>query len=362
MSNASGRRLAAQSFKWLLREPSPRDVLWLNYAVTYRCNSRCAMCSIWQLYRKQPQKMSEEIDRASIEAFLESSRLKHLIGISFTGGEPLLRSDFVDIFGSFVARHPRAIYAIATNGLNTDRTVATIHEVERRFDPEHLSVSLSLDGLSHTHDEVRGVEGAYESVTTTIGRLQRETAANIGVSFTITPWNYNELLKVYRYAKERNIAFLACFAQNSDAYYRNAQQQFSWDAAAIDTIETDLKRLVRERSQNESLWERITDPYDYFFAQSISHLKNPRRHHRCYSGTHSLFLDPYGNVYPCIMGDRRMGNIKDGGFDVVWGSAEAKVIRRDIRAGRCSCWVACEAVPSMLRKPNFLKWNLQNKL
>jgi sulfatase maturation enzyme AslB (radical SAM superfamily) len=93
MSNASGRRLAAQSFKWLLREPSPRDVLWLNYAVTYRCNSRCAMCSIWQLYRKQPQKMSEEIDRASIEAFLESSRLKHLIGISFTGGEPLLRCE-----------------------------------------------------------------------------------------------------------------------------------------------------------------------------------------------------------------------------------------------------------------------------
>lgn len=306
--------------------------------------------------------MTQEMDGPSIEAFLESARLTQLMGISFTGGEPLLRNDFVDIVGAFVRRYPHVIYAIATNGLDTDRTVETIKDIERRFGPEHLSISLSLDGLARKHDELRRIEGAYESVSTTINRLQSETAANIGISFTITPWNYDELLKVYRYAEQRNIAFLACFAQNSDAYYGNAQQAFEWDAAAIGKIDADIKRLVRERVQNESLWEKITDPYDYFLSQSVERVKNQTRHDRCYSGTHSLFLDPYGNVYPCIMLDRSLGSVKSGGFDAAWASADANRIREDIRAGQCSCWVACEAVPSMLRRFDFLRWNVRNKL
>lgn len=353
--------MAAHAIRCILHEPSPKEVLYLNFAVTYRCNSRCKMCSIWQRYRLYPHLVKEEMGLGSITAFAESTYLRHLAGVDFTGGEAFLRSDFVDIVGLFIDRHPNAVYGIATNGLKTELTVDKVKEIEERFNPKSLSVSLSLDGLAVKHDEIRGIDGAYEAVTETIERLKDETSVNIGIDFTITPWNYRELLPVYRYTKEREIKFLTGFAHRSDAYYRNSTLQLDWNDVALRGIEEDLQAIVRDKEKRTTL-SHLVDPYAYFFSHCVSCYKDQRSPVRCYSGTHSLFLDPYGGVYPCIMLDCSMGNVNDGGFERAWFSAQATQIREYIRGGACSCWVACEAVPSLVRNLTFLKWNIQNTL
>ena len=52
--------------------------------------------------------------------------------------------------------------------------------------------------------------------------------------------------------------------------------------------------------------------------------KNPKRKIKCYAGTHSFFLDPYGDIFPCIMLNKKIGNIKEG-FDKVWLSKEEAI-------------------------------------
>lgn len=352
--------LLSKSFNLLVKRPSPKNVLWLNYAVTYLCNSRCVMCSIWKKYREQPELLKSELTIEEIRKFASSQYLSNLQGVSLTGGEPMLRRDIVDIAGIFIKRHPDAIFAIATNGLNPKLILDRTKEIIDLYEPTRFSISLSLDGLFEKHDEIRGIAGAYESLNKTIDFLKSKTDVNIGIDFTITPWNYKELLNVYRFTGEEDIIFLAGFAHNSEAYYGNKETRFEWDAGAMDEIEESMKAIVADRIKNEPLLRKLADPYAYFLSRCVDFQRYGNMRQRCYSGVQSLFLDPQGNVYPCIILGRRMGNIKQG-FEKVWTSLTAEEIREYIKSGNCRCWVACESVPSMLRNLDFVKWNLLNK-
>jgi Fe-coproporphyrin III synthase len=361
MSRLPKKELATKSIDFFFKKPSFQKVMWLNFAVTYRCNSHCTMCSIWKKYKQKPDLVKEELSYEQIEAILESTFLNNLHGISFTGGELFLRKDIVDIIGLFIKKYPQAIFGVASNGLNSKLTVNKVKEIQGKFNPKHLSISLSLDGVFEKHDKVRGINGAFDSLDKTIEILQSETDVNIGIDFTITPWNYEELIEVYKYTKDKNIKFLTCFAHHSDAYYENIDISFKWNEKSLHKVETSLKEIVRDKVRNESLFNKLIDPYAFFLSNCSNYQKECKISQNCYSGIHSLFLDPYGNIYPCIILNKKMGNIKDGGFDKVWTSFEAEKIRDQINSRECSCWVACEAVTSTLRDLNYVKWNLKNK-
>jgi MoaA/NifB/PqqE/SkfB family radical SAM enzyme len=318
------------------------------------------MCSIWHKYQQKPELIRDELSIANIESLLDSTRFANLQVISFTGGEPFLRKDFTDIAGIFIKKFPKAIIGVATNGLNPALTVEKVMEIEKRFKPKHFSVSLSLDGLFEKHDKIRGIKGAFKLVNETIDLLKSNTCANIGIDFTITPWNYRELLRVYNFTREKDIIFLTGFAHHSESYYGNTEMKFEWDETAMKEIASSMEKIVEDRIKNESYLRKIADPSSYYLSRCVEFQRSGDMNLRCYSGTHSLFLDPHGNIYPCIISGKKMGNIKDG-FEQAWTSLKAKDIRKSISSKECRCWVACEAVPSMLRTTNFIKWNIMNK-
>jgi MoaA/NifB/PqqE/SkfB family radical SAM enzyme len=210
MKNLKSTELAAKGFRFLLRRPTAKEIMWLNFAVTYLCNSRCVMCSIWNKYRENPELAKHELQLSEIETLLESNYLRRLQGISFTGGEPFLRKDIVDLVGLFIERYPQALIGIATNGLNPTLIVRKMDEIFSIYKPnQHISISISLDGIGATHDEMRGIPQAYDRVLETVEALQERFSVNIGVDFTITPQNYRELLNVYHLSKDKGIKFLA---------------------------------------------------------------------------------------------------------------------------------------------------------
>ena len=153
------RQTAAKASRMLLKRPKPTEILWINFAVTYLCNSRCRMCRIWEKYRQDPSLIKEELSLSQIESLLSSRYLENLEGISFTGGEPFLRRDFVDLAGLFIQRFPNAFIGIATNGLSPALIVGKTKQIVERYDARLLSLSISLDGIGATHDRMRGVKG-----------------------------------------------------------------------------------------------------------------------------------------------------------------------------------------------------------
>ena len=355
MRHFGRREMLRRGYQMLLRRPDPSRILWLTLGVTYRCNARCAMCSIWKRYRDHPDPGLEELQVEEYRTFLQSPVMDHLQGISLTGGEPFLRDDLARIAEAAIELHPSALLSIATNGLQPDRIDGVTGDILKR-EPHALSISLSLDGGREMHNRSRGVAAAYDRVMETVHRLQRYDV-NLGFNFTITPENWGELGGVARMAEGLGIPLLANYAHESTHYYGNENLP-RVPEESLDEIRGQLLKIAEKRRLGSSRVGQILDPYPGFLAGCTRHQRIQRQLVPCHSGTHSLYLDPQGTVYPCIMLNRPLGNIRDRDFAEMWTSTGAREVRRSIAAGDCHCWVACEAVPSMVRGLQSVAWNL----
>ncbi|MCD6580019.1 radical SAM protein, partial [bacterium] len=102
--------------KMLFMEPNPEKIYHVNFAVTYKCNSRCKHCNIWKKYNENTKIIEKELKLAEIKKiFKESQYLKYIQSIGLTGGEPFLRKDFTDLCGFFIEKFPNATISISNN-------------------------------------------------------------------------------------------------------------------------------------------------------------------------------------------------------------------------------------------------------
>jgi MoaA/NifB/PqqE/SkfB family radical SAM enzyme len=71
----------------------------------------------------------------------------------------------------------------------------------------------------------------------------------------------------------------------------------------------------------------------------------------CKSLSSSVFIDPYGNVFPCSIWDKKIGNIRDFNYDLiaVLRNNIVKELLGQIQEKKCpNCWTPCEAYQSIL--------------
>jgi radical SAM protein with 4Fe4S-binding SPASM domain len=97
------------------------------------------------------------------------------------------------------------------------------------------------------------------------------------------------------------------------------------------------------------------DPVSFLEKQYMKrvgkYLETKKTPIRCQALRSSCFLDPTGNVYPCTLYDRLIGNIRDWDYDLLalWNSAAAQLLQKEIWDFNCpQCWTPCEAYQSIL--------------
>lgn len=352
--------------KLMAQRPDPRKIISINFAVTYLCNSRCKACNIWKKYHTSPAKQSEELRLDEIsDMFLNSEYLRNLQHISLTGGESFLREDFVEVCGFFIDRYPKAEISISTNALDSESIVSKLEEIKSKYRAQNVSVYISLDGIEKAHNEMRGITGAYNQALKLIQLLEeRVPAAKQSVNFTITPDNYKEISAVYELSKKLDIGFSIVFAQTSQVYYENAEKRFEWDEASLNQVEKAIHVVIKQGGQEKRLLPRILREIGsvrtYYLGNMVRYMRYHQRLCNCYSGTHSFFMDPYGNIFPCIMLDKMIGNIVESNFDDIWTSRKALQVREFIEEGKCVCWTPCEVCSSLLRNLNIIPFILFN--
>jgi radical SAM protein with 4Fe4S-binding SPASM domain len=70
---------------------------------------------------------------------------------------------------------------------------------------------------------------------------------------------------------------------------------------------------------------------------------------KCSALSTSVFIDPTGNVYPCTIYDKKVGNIKERSLRTIWADYETKVLAEEIRGFHCpQCWTPCEAYQTII--------------
>jgi len=369
MSLRSKVRKIKQISHSALISPKPEDLSTLIFAITYLCDSKCTMCNIWQKYKNYPDKYREELTIEEIrEIFKRSNFLKQIQIIGIAGGEPFLKKDFVDIVLFFYELNPFLKMRIPSNGqkpkLIEEKLRLIRHTLgEREIKDCDMVVGFSLDGIGDTHDRIRGAKGSYQRVLEAVELIKKIDGIKVNISFTFTPDNYKDFIAVYDLSKRLDISLSFQFAQVSSNFYDNIEKQFKWNKEQLFEIREFLirTRFLRDES-NRSLADRLLSIDRFFLEYVIEYQQSQGRSFDCFSGTHSCYIDPYGNIFPCIMLDKSYGNIREQNFDTLWKSPKAKQIRNFISQYKCHCPSPCDIPNSLSRNWQVIAWNLKNIL
>ncbi len=166
--------------------------------VTRRCNLKCVHC----YSHSEDRDYSGELTYEQGVELLDDLSSFGVPVILFSGGEPLIRPDLLDLMRHATSRGMRAV--ISTNGTLIDTRMArSLKEVGLSY------VGISLDGLQKTHDEFRRIPGTYARVMRAINNC-KEQGLKVGLRFTINKRNFEEIPGVFDLVESEKIPRI-CF-------------------------------------------------------------------------------------------------------------------------------------------------------
>jgi radical SAM protein with 4Fe4S-binding SPASM domain len=335
----------------------PRDMPYrLTLQVTNMCNHHCRSCGIWRIYRDPDGRESPRSELSAAQWVSLASRAfdQGVETIDVTGGEPFLKQDIEDLMQLSLCRS--GFSCVTTNALQCDATAARIESVLARAPAQSLFVvSVSLDGFEETHDRLRGVRGAYAKAIRLLGLL-RDLRRNYpqlcpSVSFTIVPDNCKEMGSLLSFLLGQDI-----IRTPDDFSFRPANVGHYYRTGGV---ERDVESLEAEIRQVMSA-HRFTRNRPFFSGLRV-HVRRPERMLLpCFALFASCWIDPYGNVAPCVsMTETTFGNVMDHGLDLreLWHGERARTLRKQIASDACPvCWTDCQAHENILFNGHDSTW------
>lgn len=310
----------------------------ISWAVTYRCNLACRMCNIWKRQDAEPELTVEDADR-----FFRRAGKFSWVGM--TGGEPFLRPD-LDALADVVARRVRPLKAlhINTNGQLGDRVAGFAEGFRSRHPKIKLIVTVSVDGPPEVHDAIRGRPGAWRKAADTFAGLKRIAGVKAQVGFTLSGDNFGSYEATLAALAEAVPALApddvnVNVFQTSGVYYDNREME----SPSPKALSREVDRILAADRGGLTLNSRLRRSYLRYYKDFLATGKAPLT---CQAFSSSCFLDPFGNLYPCIMYDRKFLNVRelDTGLETAWASPEGRKIRGECARQECpSCWTPCDA-------------------
>jgi len=324
---------------WWRRPATPTRVV---LDLTRRCNLRCAMCRTWESPRRA------ELEADEIGDVL--ARMTELRWLDLTGGEIFVRADIHAVLRAVLDATPSVrMLHFQTNGWFRDRVLAGVALVRSRRPELEPVVTVSLDGPEALHDRIRGRSGSFARAIATARALADVPGVDVHVGTTVTRANADALPATWD-AIRAELPELP-----RTRWHWNAMQisaHFYGNAACRDQgvdVRASIAEHVRARGVPRSLVDAMESAYLVNLAAVTG--GEPSRI-PCQALRSTMFLAPEGDVYPCHLYDRPLGNVRERDVLAIWRDAATLAARRDIEALACGgCFSACEAYPAIAGAP-----------
>lgn len=303
------------------------------------CNSRCQMCLIWQ------QKKDKEITPAELKQILDEPLFRNVIDIGVTGGEPTLRSDLPELFRVIAQKRPRISSAsIITNAIREEQVVERVL-VCARICREHniyFSVSVSLDGVSNIHDELRGRDGNFATAVACIDAF-RDAQVPVFFGATITKTNVYHVDELHEWGLERNIYGRFRIAEFIQRLYNDPQKAFIRNFDERERYHLGLFFLRLQRYEPSSTVRKT-------YCNIIEMLTDgERRRGGCTYQVNTVVLSSRGELIYCSPKSPNLGTIlQTGSAAKVYFSNLGK--RAEIKKTHCNDCIHYDRLPVTFRE------------
>lgn len=344
----------------------------LVFVITKRCHSRCVYCDIWKA-KDQPGGLDGELDDTEIIRIAKSN--PSLQWIDFTGGEPSDRQGFADLVESFDHACPHlALVHFPTNGLATVRIAATAERLSRTL-KSRLVVTVSIDGPPELNDRLRGVPRDFQHALATFAAVRRHLGVeNTYVGMTLHAHTGSCGRSTRSLVEETFSAINAELSVRNEAplgweslhlnvphisqhYYDNQKaaseggESFASPAHRAEVAEA-LRFAAAKTKKGGSFALRMLERA--YRNEALRYLTTGGTRVPCAALLSTAYLSAKGEVYPCTIWDKPLGNVRDHAYSLapIIKKARLNGVRADVAAGRCPrCWTPCEAYPALAASP-----------
>lgn len=316
-------------------------------AITYRCGNRCRFCYAGcggEGLALAQSSGSSELDTDSwkrvIDIFKDEAKIPFF---SFTGGEPLIRTDVEELAAYAVSRGLRV--NLVTNG-----RLATPERAASLFASGLKTAQVSLEApAAAMHDELCGASGAFDD---SVAGIKAMIAAGISVqtNSTLTRANREDLLAIPAFVAGlgvRRMSMNLFIPTGSGSEATDLFFPYSETGAFVD----EVRRKAHEAG------------VDFFwYSPTPMCLYNPIArglgNKSCAACDGLLSVSPTGDVLPCSSWPQPIGNLLTDGFEAVWFSEAAAWFKEKRYAPascrECSSFTACQAAcPLYWRKVGY---------
>ncbi len=302
--------------------------------VNKRCVSKCVMCDSWRV--ENPT----ELDAAVWIKFLQAmQRFNPYFNINFTGGEPLFKSDFLDIL-TFCS-DSGILAGFTTNGILLTKSM-----VDSLMCLNIFNIHVSIDSMDDAvHDKARGIPGVLKIVKDNLSYLLEQKAilnnkTPVFLKTNVFNENLDDLEDVVVFCREKKL--------NGVIF----QPILKWTKSAVEMFQVDLDHLQRTIEKMISLKRRgypIVTSENQIMSW-MDHFTDSKKtnHDYCRMALRSLTIHPNGDIMLCDLVDSSIGNIQTDEIGDVWYSARVRKMRSEL----IHCAGPCDNASSIQRNFN----------
>ncbi len=303
--------------------------------LTARCNLSCKMCYIHRA-ENDAEALSKELPTEFWLDMVQQVRQAGTLTMLITGGEPLLRRDFREIY--LACKNAGILVSVNTNGtLLRDEDIAFF----AKYPPVRLNISL-YGASEETYAALCGIGQMYTRTAENIRKL-RQAGVAVKINYTVTPFNCGDAEAIFAFGREvgapvQHATYLFPPVRTCDGCCGETSRLSPREAA-----ETEL-RCTREKLGAENFARRRAEILRGTAGVTVADedgTRDPTERIFCRAGTSSYWITYDGRLLPCGMLQEPSVSLNGRTFADAWHEVQ-KATDRILLPAQCT---ACALRP-----------------
>ena len=276
----------------------------VSWNTTNACNMYCDHC-----YRDAGCKAEEELSTAEAKTLLEQIARAGFKIMIFSGGEPLMRPDIVELVAYAASLGLRPVFG--TNG-----TLITLEMAQKLKAAGAMGMGISLDSMDREkHNRFRKFPGAWEGAVQGM-RNCRAAGLPFQIHTTVMEWNNHELEALTDFAvAEGAVAHHFFFLVPT-----GRAKTIEAESLRAEAYEDTLTRIMKKQQEVDIELKPTCAPQFLRIAAQMGMKTRFRR--GCLAGMAYCIISPRGKVQPCAYLNMELGDVRQTPFDEIWKNSE----------------------------------------
>lgn len=264
-----------------------------HWSITGKCNFRCRHC-----FLSAPDALHGELPHDVIMNIINQLGECGVMNVALTGGEPLIRSDFLEIVDALLERNIRITHIYSNGALVNERLLDELSD--RGVYPEF---NMSYDGVGW-HDWLRGIDGAEKMIDRAF-ELCRERGFPTGAEMCIHQFNKHTLRESIKHMASLGVKSVKTNpVSNSGEWLKNGYGE-SMSLPELFQYYLDYIPMYYEDNMPMQIMLSgffMADPErpDVFHIPVYKPECDPETFCMCGHARMVMYISPEGRVLPCM--------------------------------------------------------------